>query len=54
VEKVRVLGGLSLEKRDSASIKGDFPTAGVIMPVMRVEGEEPLGPDSRGLESDAQ
>jgi hypothetical protein len=54
VEKVRVLGGLSLEKRDSTSVRGDFPAAGVIMPVMRVDKEEPLGLDLRGVESGTQ
>jgi hypothetical protein len=38
-------------KRDSASIRGDFPAVGAIMLVMRVEGEEPLSLDLRGLES---
>jgi hypothetical protein len=36
---------------DSAPFRGDFPIAVVITPVMRVEGEVPLSPDSRGLES---
>jgi hypothetical protein len=42
---------LELVKRDYVLVKGDFPTAGVITPVMCVDGEVPLSPDSRGLES---
>jgi hypothetical protein len=36
---------------DSAPFRGGFPITVVITPVMRVEGEVPLSPDSRGLES---
>jgi hypothetical protein len=35
----------------SAPVRGDFPIVGVIVPVMRVEKGELLGPDLRGLES---
>jgi hypothetical protein len=38
-------------KKDSTSIIVGFPASGVIMPVMCVEREEPLGPESRGVES---
>jgi hypothetical protein len=38
-----------LIKRDSALVRGDFPPVVVITLVMRVEGEVPLSPDSRGL-----
>jgi hypothetical protein len=50
------LGGEGLSPRElglakrSALVREDFPTAGVTVPVMRVKGEEPLGPDLRGLE----
>jgi hypothetical protein len=44
---------LELGSRDFASVREDF-LAGVIMPIMRVEGEEPLILYSRGLESRAR
>jgi hypothetical protein len=39
---------------DSTFVRGDFPTVGVTVPVMRVEGEEPLSSDLKGLESGAR
>jgi hypothetical protein len=35
-------------------VRGDFPTAGVTVSVLRVEGEEPLSPDWKCLESGAR
>jgi hypothetical protein len=40
-------------RKDLASVREDF-LVGVIMLVMRVEGEDPLSPNSRGLESGAR
>jgi hypothetical protein len=45
---------LEMVKKHFATIRGDFPAMRAIMLVMRVEGEEPLNPNSRGLESLAQ
>jgi hypothetical protein len=41
-------------KKGFCPCRRGFPTAGVITPVMRVEGEVPLSPDSIGLVSGTQ
>jgi hypothetical protein len=46
--KVRVLGGPSLSKGDSALVRGGFPATTAIMVIMRVLVEESLCQGSRG------
>jgi hypothetical protein len=44
---------LSWQEKDSAFVRGDFTVTGVTVPVVHVEGEEPLTSDSKSLESGA-
>jgi hypothetical protein len=47
-------GRFSGYEKDSSFVRGDFPTMGVTVLVVHVEGEEHLSPDSKGLESGAR
>jgi hypothetical protein len=49
VEIVRVFGCFERIRKDATFVRGDFPTVGATVPVMRVEGEEPLSLDSNDL-----